>query len=388
MIYFETEYFSLNKFLLLTIGLWPYKQSNFTRFQFIVLSNILTTNVIFQCTTFISQRCTVDLIIKVLSSIFFFAIFVIKYNLFYINIKSMKARLDQLLYVYNEMKDKNEIAIMNECGSNSKCYTVALTTLGFCSVFTILVASTWSNILLTNSSQSYHLMIATEYFIDQEKYYYLILFHLFISICIGSAVMLGTGTILIMYFLHTIGLFKIASYRIKRAMNTDMLRNINQTHPLIYKDLISAVNVHQQAMKLSGDLLSSFETMMFCLILFTVGSVSFNLFRIFQIMSSEENIKELIFPLLYAIITVLYMFISNYMGQSIINYNHDIFATAYNVRWYVAPLYIQKMILFLLQRNSKSFTLNVGRLFVASIECFATLVKTSVSYFTVIYSTQ
>lgn len=49
------------------------------------------------------------------------------------------------------------------------------------------------------------------------------------------------------------------------------------------------------------------------------------------------------------------------------------FFSRYNVRWYIAPLYIQKTILFLLQRNTKNFTLNVGGFFVASIECFATV---------------
>jgi len=45
----------------------------------------------------------------------------------------------------------------------------------------------------------------------------------------------------------------------------------------------------------------------------------------------------------------------------------------YNVQWYIAPLHIQKIILFLLQRDSKNFTLSIGGLFVASIECFATV---------------
>ncbi|XP_025271237.1 odorant receptor 49b-like [Camponotus floridanus] len=93
-------------------------------------------------------------------------------------------------------------------------------------------------------------------------------------------------------------------------------------------------------------------------------------------------------PLLYVTVAVLYMFLANYIGQSVTNHNHHVFVTAYNVRWYIAPLYIQRTILFLLQRNTRNFTLNVGGFFVASIECFATLVKTSVSYFTVIYSTR
>jgi len=45
----------------------------------------------------------------------------------------------------------------------------------------------------------------------------------------------------------------------------------------------------------------------------------------------------------------------------------------YNVPWYQAPLYIQKLILFLLQRGSKAFTLKAGGVFVGSLECFASV---------------
>ncbi|XP_018055792.1 PREDICTED: uncharacterized protein LOC108692151 [Atta colombica] len=82
------------------------------------------------------------------------------------------------------------------------------------------------------------------------------------------------------------------------------------------------------------------------------------------------------------------MFLSNNIGQNIIDHNNYVFSTAYNVQWYRAPLRIQRMILFLLQRETKVFTLNVGGLFNASMESFGMLVKTSVSYFTVIYSTR
>ncbi|XP_072758625.1 uncharacterized protein [Anoplolepis gracilipes] len=385
------EYFNLNKILLLLLGLWPYKQSYFTRFQFIFLSSILTSNLIVQCTTFISQRYTIEFIIRVLASMFYSAIFVIKYNLFYVNIESMKALLDRLLHINNKIKDKNEIAIMKKCGYNGKWYTVALTILSVCLIIFGSIVLFWpqiSNVTLpTNVSRSYPLqfVIMTEYFIDQEKYYYFIIFHYYTSLCIATLVILGTGTILIMYIEHIFGLFKIASYRIERAMNIDMLRNINQNHPLIYKGLICAVNIHRQALNLCNDLVSSLQTMMFCLLVFTVGSVSLNLFRI---ISSKENITDFICPLSFIIVTIVYMFLANYMGESITNNNDVIFATAYNVQWYVAPLYIQKMILFLLQRNSIVVAFKIGGVFVGSIESFASMIKTSVSYFTVIYSTQ
>ncbi|XP_011696367.1 PREDICTED: odorant receptor 49b-like [Wasmannia auropunctata] len=84
----------------------------------------------------------------------------------------------------------------------------------------------------------------------------------------------------------------------------------------------------------------------------------------------------------------LYMFVANLVGQQIIDYNNHVFITAYKVRWYITPVYVQKLILFLLLRGNKSFGLSVGGLFIASIECFATLTNASISYFTIMYSTR
>lgn len=50
----------------------------------------------------------------------------------------------------------------------------------------------------------------------------------------------------------------------------------------------------------------------------------------------------------------------------------------YRVEWYVTPLHIQRMILFLLTKGNKNFHLSVGRLFIPSLECFATVRSYSV----------
>ncbi|XP_072758378.1 uncharacterized protein [Anoplolepis gracilipes] len=370
MINITTKYFSWNKILLLGVGLWPYKQSNLTRLQFIFLSSILSTNVIFQCTIFVSHRCTPDLIIKVLSFVCFLLLSVIHYNMF--SVKAMKDLFEQLLHVCNGLKDEKEIAIINEYGRIGKHYTVALTVIGIFSIFIVTIASLSSdifNVILssTNVSRSHRLMIMTEYFIDQEKYFYFILFHFIASASIGVMSSIAIGTTFITYLHHVCGMLKIASYRIECAMSIDMLRNINHKRHILIKILIYAVDIHRQALKLSKHLQYSCETMMFCLVTFGVLSLSLNLF---QIASFGE---ELLVPFLCAFAAIVYMFIANYIGQIITNHNNDVFVTVYNVRWYVAPLYIQRMILFLLQRNSKTFTLNVGGLFVSSIECFATV---------------
>ncbi|KYN00378.1 hypothetical protein ALC62_08869, partial [Cyphomyrmex costatus] len=96
---------------------------------------------------------------------------------------------------------------------------------------------------------------------------------------------------------------------------------------------------------------------------------------IFQIFQSVAigNKGELLLHFTIVGIILLYMFLANYAGQEITDHNNHVFLTAYNIHWYIAPLSIQKLILFLLQRGSKTFSLNVAGLFPASLKCFASV---------------
>lgn len=86
-------------------------------------------------------------------------------------------------------------------------------------ILVFIVASFWSDIfnviLSTNASRTDHMLIMTEYFINQEKYFYLIALHILVSICIGVMVIAAIGAMFITYLQHTCGLFKIARYKYK-----------------------------------------------------------------------------------------------------------------------------------------------------------------------------
>ncbi|XP_070523053.1 uncharacterized protein [Cardiocondyla obscurior] len=389
------QYFRLNRVLLLTVGLWPYQQSSVTKLQYILICAILVAFIIFQMTTFVTLSCTSDLLIKILSSTFFFAMFIIKYILFRFNIEGVKDLLMQLQGVYNKIQDKNEIAIINRYDYIAKCYTVVLTLIllsfflnfnylitfftclvfGVCTIPLGILFQYSMNVTNINSpingSRKYYFMFTMEYFIDQEKYYYLYILHINAALCIGMIIMIATGTMFITYIQHTCGMFKIASYRIERAIN----RNINKTFTLERKTLmtegtICAVDIHRQAIKLNKNLMSVLETMFFCLIMCCVAALSLNLF---QIASSEIEIKNLLIPFMCVSVCLTHMFLSNVMGQIVTDHNGHVFTIAYNVQWYKSPLNVQRMILFLLQRNAKDFSLNVGGVFDASLDGFATV---------------
>jgi len=86
-----------------------------------------------------------------------------------------------------------------------------------CGTFTMVFVPIWSRILdivvPMNESRPHPTMpIMTGYFVDQEKYFYLILLHINIATCIGAIAYVATGTMLVVYLKHTCGMFKIARY--------------------------------------------------------------------------------------------------------------------------------------------------------------------------------
>ncbi|XP_018361483.1 PREDICTED: uncharacterized protein LOC108760181 [Trachymyrmex cornetzi] len=129
-------------------------------------------------------------------------------------------------------------------------------------------------------SQSYHTVIVTEYFVDQEKYFYWILLHMYTVLCTGTIIMLGIGTMLITYIQHICGIFKIASYRIEHVVNVNTPRNITiKRKILMIEGIICAVDIHRQAMKMTKHFMTTFEIMLSCFTGCVVVCFSFYLYQ-------------------------------------------------------------------------------------------------------------
>ncbi|XP_071560361.1 uncharacterized protein [Temnothorax nylanderi] len=391
MICIDSLHISLNRFLLLTVGLWPYQRSKLVQLQFTLLFSVLATFILGQFATLLTSQCSPDLLINVLASALFYITFAIKYSLFSINVEVIKCLLEQLQHTYDELTDENEINIIKQYAIYAKRYTIAFTLVVIFIAIILILYPIWSRVFYTLLSiNETHARISpllvTEYFVD-KRYFYLIFFHTNAAFFIGLIAMLATGTMFIVYSQHACGMFQITCYRITRTMTLETLRkNSLQNEYLMYKRLICAVDMHRKAMKFSNSTISRFKIMFAFLIITGVMCGSFNIFLIFQLTSFKCDIEELLLRLIFMMYLLTYMFVGNYIAQEIMDHNDNVFVTVYNVQWYVAPLQIQKMILFLLQRGTKAFTMNIAGLFVGSLEGAATLLSTGLSFFTVLHS--
>ncbi|KAH0948760.1 hypothetical protein HN011_004045 [Eciton burchellii] len=386
------NHFSLNKILLLIAGLWPYHRTKLIDFQYFFFTAILTSFIIVQFTTFITTQCTTDIVIKIFCFTSYYIIFPVLYNSVYINTDTVKCMLEKLQYICNELKNEDEIAIIKKYGNDSKrlTFVISLYCLANLSVFILL--PTFPKILgifIFNASETNLMMhdVMREYFVDQERYSYLILLHLDAAISIGSITIIATGTLFISLLKHNCGIFKIASYRVDQAIvirfhNTGLSNELK-----IHKKLANAIDIHRKGMELCDIFNSNFEGLFFSLTLILVICLSLNLFGVLQSVMFKSPLLELLAHFTHVIVVLLIIFLGNYFGQEVTDHYNHIFLSVYNVQWYVVPTYIQKIILFLLQRGTKEYHIVIGGLFVLSMETMVTLMSTSISYFTVVYST-
>ncbi|EZA47030.1 hypothetical protein X777_17006 [Ooceraea biroi] len=355
MMCIKNRFFNQNRLLLLAFGLWFDEETIFTHFQATLLCSLMISSIIFQFSRLFIAECSFDLIMRIFSSMMFYVLLTIPCISMWINIKAV-------------------VLAFSLCGNSVIIY--------------------WPYILdiIVPKNVSYAIRamyFMTKYFKVSEKYYFLVLVHLNAACTTGLIVMIAMGTMLLSYTQHICGMFEIASYRIEQAMAPELLHNFDiKNRTVICKQMICAIDIQRQAMQLSDCLLSTMHGSLAVVIITTVLCASCNLFQVFQIESPAEELEEVLLHLLAASFVVWIMFICNYAGQEITDHSNHVYVITYSISWYLAPLHIQKLVLFLLQRNHKIFTMSVAGLFTASLECFATLVSASVSYFTFMYSMQ
>ncbi|KAH0948809.1 hypothetical protein HN011_008604 [Eciton burchellii] len=388
------NYLSLNKILLLTVGLWLYHRTKLVEFHLFFFTAFLTSFIIVQFTVFLTAECTSDIVIKILSYISLSSLCLIYYTSFYINSDTMKYILDNFQDICNELKDEDEIAIMKEYLNVSKRFThiVSLYAIGsllffiFLPIFPqVLGIFTFINVSITENLM---VQVMREYFIDQEKYSYFILLHLDAAICIVVISLTAIGSLFVNCCIYICGIFRIASYRVEQAMVIPFQSIKLSNEFRIQERLIHAIDIHRKGIELCSVFISSFEKL-FCFMISTVIiCLSLNLYELFQAVKFKSTLSELFMQCTCVNTLLVFILIANCIGQEITNHYNHMFISAYNLQWYETPVFIQKIILFLLQKGTKNFRIVFGGLIVVSMESAAMLLSTSISYFTVLYSAQ
>ncbi|XP_076239964.1 uncharacterized protein LOC143182665 isoform X2 [Calliopsis andreniformis] len=345
---------------------------------------ILLSSVFVQLAVFITHKYTFELLLKVTGWTFPVLICIIKYISFLIS-------SDYIMYAENWFEDDwnsfasdREHEILLKHGNNGKLVniTFAVTSLVFLSgVLFYAYVPRLLDILFSvnNGTRSFELIILSEYFIDRDKYINVILLHTNICIIVSVCVIIATESLTLIGGYYLCGLLELVSYHVNRVVEETACSYLENM--LIHDKIKATVKVHYNALELVGYANDNFAMHYMLLLGLGVISSSINLYRASQVLQHTGFSSEILVITVLLLIHFYYMLLLNYVGQQILNQCHNLFVTVFDTEWYMAPLPIQKMLLFVLIRSTKPTCFETGGLVVASLEMFTSIFKASVSYF-------
>ncbi|KAL6268711.1 hypothetical protein P5V15_001839 [Pogonomyrmex californicus] len=80
------------------------------------------------------------------------------------------------------------------------------------------------------------------------------------------------------------------------------------------------------------------------------------------------------------------LFFNSWAGQEVTDHSLEVSTAAYDGLWYNVPTKAQKLLKLLIARSQKASRITIAKLYVINLEGFNTVMRTSVSYCTVMVS--
>ncbi|XP_071567429.1 uncharacterized protein [Temnothorax nylanderi] len=401
------RYYAVNKLFLLRIGGWPYQRKVIK-----ILIPCLFT--IVHCSTIVTQVLLLydtwgDIDIVVECTITLTPLFAASTKL--INIVVNNDKFQRLLQLMNEhwefFNSEYERHILRHyasIGQKVTSYFAVYFTITLVSYLLIpLIPRILDIVIPLNESRPLAYIYQAEYRVDEEKYYYLIIFHTYIVSTITTTILFTVDTTYIVCALHACSLFTAISWRLENIIGdqADTKSDNNEkiytgTHYDLeifvekhgsanndYRELMMCLKKHQLALEHVKTLDSMFTHVTFILLSLNVLILSVIGIQLINNLTHTEEVIRYGFITFGAFTHLVCMCIP---GQLLIDRSTDVFDKAYGSSWYTFSVKSRKLLRVLLYRSLAPCTLTAGKMFVMSMTMCSSVMQTAMSYFTAFLS--
>ncbi|XP_053997921.1 uncharacterized protein LOC128886783 [Hylaeus anthracinus] len=375
---------------LIIIGQHPYQSDRVRRFRFFAILSIITSMLIpiwIQMFTSILAR-DIDGVMYAIPIMNTDIVSVIKLVSLNANKEQFKEMYNLVTEEWESLKTKDEVqTLANVTRRGNELAHVYRISIVMCCTTVIVVPLMYpflDIILPRNESRIRQQSFVLNYLVDGDKYFYHIYVHLFFCV---AAVGMTYYTIDCQYMVfthHACGLFALCGYQIQRATETfssDAKDAVVKR--ATYQDFKNCMLVHQKAIKFY-ELMNDINQIGYLL---TIG---LNMLCIsvtaVQLIMYIDQPTELIKVLVFLCAQKFHLFFISLPGQRMLDYSLELAENVYGSNWYETPVRIQKICYMMQIRCSLPCTFTAGGLYDMNMENFGMIIKTCMSYFTMLVS--
>ncbi|XP_043273338.1 uncharacterized protein [Venturia canescens] len=380
------RYYKINKILMSSIGQWPY-QSTFTKWCFLTLSIFLCACQMAPqiCAAFIYRRDP-EIFIECVTPFLFDIVCLAKLANFMYNSNKLLTLMNRMEENWKTWECDEENVIIHEYTELGRKFSTVYAVMIWLTAILYMsqpIIPKYIDALLYNNSQPGVFPVPVYYFqLDDQKYFFYII--AFTYVCTSALIIINVAgdTMFFAHVQHCCAIFAALGRKLERIGERNR----------ISKDMISdfqylgmCINRHNDAIEFA-DLMESTYSACF---LFVIGNNMLMLsITAFQITTKANEPQDTIRYVAFVVAQLFHLFMETHMSQMLMDHSAAIRNSLQNAKWYQTSVKSQKIMNLMLMRSSKPCKLTAGKICVMSVETFGVVVKTSVSYFTLLQSMQ
>ncbi|XP_078048675.1 uncharacterized protein LOC144476023 isoform X2 [Augochlora pura] len=372
---FDCQYFKFCRLHLQFIGQWPY-QTNITAIpaRIFVITVIISFTVV-EVGRIIKSGNDMQVFIETFPFILSSFCVCITYINCWVNLERLKGLLERIKYDWHCAALNKEDHILEAVMKDGWKYSSYFLRYGYpmMSSFVIFQATPGilNNLFALNISRDRQ-PIDGEFFVDREKHYSLIMMFLNVSVCMACMIQFATNLQFNMLVYHACGMFAIFGHRLEHMFHYGSEKPVEDDKVKVA--FVRIIEQHKQIMHL-----------LLLLCIFIIGNLLVNLCLRIKNMESIDLIATAIIHICGVLSD---MFFNALSAQKLIDVSSNVFRQMYSGKWYVGSVSNQKILLLIMRKCMEPTALVFANVITISSEKFATILETSMSYFTMLYSTQ
>ncbi|KAM0731127.1 Odorant receptor 13a [Formica fusca] len=389
MQFFDGRNYRINKILLSCIGQWPYQTKRSSSAIIVIIVSLTGTQFVAKICGLLSIE-DIDIFIDSLSPLVVDIGCGIKLITCILKAREIKALFDRIQSDWQLLMKSTHIKILNNYAQNGRTFTIIYASAFYSALVLFMLVPLLQPLFLhsTSNNTARPLLHRVEYYIDMDKYYFPILVHGYATAIICVSIAIAADTMYVIMIQHVCGLFKIIGQQLENIIKEDNLEinlkpSVKDDEP--YKNIIKSIHAHKNALRFVNLVEATFSQMFLILAGFNMLIMSMTgVTAVTNMNKPEEFLRQITF----ACALLVHLFFESFQAQSLIDHSAYIHISLMNIAWYQTSFRTRKILIFMIMKTREPCVLTAGKIFVISMDTFSTIVRTSVSYFTMLRSMQ
>ncbi|XP_043519875.1 uncharacterized protein LOC122533844 [Frieseomelitta varia] len=385
----EDQYHRDNKFFAQLVGVWP-RQERFAKFSMRLVILVIVTIAIITEVSRIVVFYSVDVLLdQVVYLDIGITVLVKQYNCI-LNEKKLNELLNEIVADRMMERPKEELKILDTYYRKaiifSSIYKASISSSALMFISIPAIPPILNIIAPLNESRGREFVYPAYYFVDEQRYYYLILAHMVSMALVLAAVFIACDINLIYLIHHGCALLAISGYRFKHAMDDVTLFNGNYNNMLIHEAYVKvcrSIEGHKRAVEYVHKIDACYVRYFFLLLGLIIVAFTSTFVRL-----STMEVGTRFFTFCgFTVAQLVHLLFLTVMGQFVENSNEEIFQTVYEAKWYNGSSKTQLLYVLVLRKCLNPPILTGGGLVPLNLYSFVQILKASFSYYTVFRST-